>query len=146
MTRVMVDTNVFVSYLLRPGSNNAPNQVVNAAFARRFEMILSETTLAELARSVRDKPWLAAHIETGNMDAFTTELNQIAVIVPELAESLPSVTRDPKDDYLIAHAVLENIDYLVTGDKDLLVLKQIDTTRIVSPAEFVAILETETGD
>lgn len=50
------------------------------------------------------------------------------------------MTRDPKDDYLIAYAVIGEADYLVTGDKDLLVLEQIAGVTIVTPARFADLL------
>jgi predicted nucleic acid-binding protein len=60
----------------------------------------------------------------------------------EPASPLP-LTRDPKDDYLLTYALAGQADYLVTGDADLLVLGQVGTVRIVSPADFAALLATD---
>jgi putative PIN family toxin of toxin-antitoxin system len=49
---------------------------------------------------------------------------------------LVNVSRDSKDNYLLALAQTVNADYLVTGDEDLLVLKSFGTTRIMRFAEF----------
>lgn len=144
MMRVVIDTNILISYLLARNADRAPNLVVRAAFARRFELTLNETTFQELANSVRSKPYLAARIDQVALASFDTTLRQIATITPEIAQRLPSVSRDPGDDYLIAHSVLEQVDYLITGGKDLLVLGVVAGVPIVSPADFVAILETET--
>jgi predicted nucleic acid-binding protein len=65
----------------------------------------------------------------------------IAAALPPSAP-VPAVVRDPKDDYLIAHSVLEQVDYLVSGDKDLLVLGSVLGVRIVSPADFALLLRT----
>jgi hypothetical protein len=51
------------------------------------------------------------------------------------------VTRDPKDDYLIAYALVGAADYRVTGDRDLLVLGQVDDVKIVTPRAFATLLE-----
>jgi putative PIN family toxin of toxin-antitoxin system len=64
--------------------------------------------------------------------------------IPTIKEEIPAVTRDPKDDYLLAYALVGEADYLVTGDKDLLVLKQVDTVKIVTSREFLSILKTAT--
>jgi uncharacterized protein len=57
-----------------------------------------------------------------------------------MTKSLPTlraVPNDPKDDPIIATAVAEKADYLVTGDQaHLLPLGQYDGIRIVSPREF----------
>jgi len=45
--------------------------------------------------------------------------------------------RDPKDRYLLTYAVNYAIDFLITGDKDLLVLGQVENVRILTPAQFL---------
>lgn len=57
---------------------------------------------------------------------------------------IPRITRDLKDDYLLAYAVVGEADYLVTGDKDLLVLEKIGEVAIVSPADFAKLLTRST--
>ncbi len=44
--------------------------------------------------------------------------------------------RDPKDNFLLALAKDGDADYLITGDADLLVLKEFEKTKIVTLAEF----------
>ena len=53
----------------------------------------------------------------------------------------PPISRDPNDDYLLYFSEEYSLDYLVSGDKDLLVLKTYGNTRICTFAEFVAELE-----
>ncbi len=45
------------------------------------------------------------------------------------------VSRDSDDDNILATAAAGNCDYIITGDKDLLVLKEFNATRIVTPRE-----------
>ena len=49
--------------------------------------------------------------------------------------------RDSKDIYLLSFAESIKADYLVSGDKDLLVLKHHEATKIVSLSEFKMIME-----
>ena len=60
--------------------------------------------------------------------------DQTQWIVPELevVENL----RDPNDQLVIATALSGGVDYLITGDKDMLILKRIRKLVIVSPREF----------
>jgi hypothetical protein len=53
---------------------------------------------------------------------------------------LPGVSRDPKDNPLVACATEGAADYLVSGDADLLALGKHENTTMVSPREFVEIL------
>jgi predicted nucleic acid-binding protein len=58
------------------------------------------------------------------------------------APRVPVVTRDPSDDQVIACAVAAGADYLVTGDDDMLVLAEHQGIRIITPREFLDILES----
>lgn len=60
--------------------------------------------------------------------------SRMEVVAPE---NLPSqVCRDPDDDNILATAASGNCECIVTGDKDLLVLKQYGEIKILSPREF----------
>lgn len=143
--KVCLDANVFISYLLRSSDEHPPGIVINAGLAGRFDVILNEKTIIETRQSISSKPYLTQRIREIDLEALVVGLDLVATVIPETAAPLPLVTRDPGDDYLIAHSILEQIDYLVTGDKDLLVLGEVAGIHIVTPAEFVAILEAEPG-
>jgi predicted nucleic acid-binding protein len=53
----------------------------------------------------------------------------------------PDYSRDPKDDYLVAYGVVNEADYVITGDADLLVLGHIGRLQIVNPSDFVSLLK-----
>ncbi len=48
-----------------------------------------------------------------------------------------NVCRDPKDDKLLELATSGNADFLVTGDKDLLVLNPFRGVEIITPRKFL---------
>ena len=52
----------------------------------------------------------------------------------------PKICRDADDDFILAAAVKAGCDYLVTGDKDLLVLKKVSGLNIVTPREFAEVI------
>ena len=51
------------------------------------------------------------------------------------------IKRDPQDNEVLIAALEGNADYIVSGDYDLKELKSYKGIRIVSPAEFVKLLE-----
>lgn len=53
-------------------------------------------------------------------------------------ESKTNKCRDPKDNFLLSLSIDGKADFLVTGDSDLLILKKIENTQIVSWAEFIS--------
>jgi putative PIN family toxin of toxin-antitoxin system len=65
--------------------------------------------------------------------------------VSENPVKLPSdLCRDPDDLNILGLAVAGNVDCLVSGDKDLLVLKQVQGIPILTPREFYKRLQNKT--
>jgi putative PIN family toxin of toxin-antitoxin system len=139
--RATVDANVLISHLLKPAADGPPNRVVKAAIAQVFELVIVETTLLEMRDSIQAKPYLNERITSENTTQLESALRLSARVIPESIDNVPRLTRDPGDDYLLAHAILHDIAYLVSGDRDLLELGAFEGVRIVSPAAFAALLD-----
>ncbi len=140
--RVLIDTNVFISYLLSPRIKKGVVQEIMAAFmADRFTLLLPEALLEETLETVRRKPRLSARIPPYELKEFIDILQEFGETIPRIEQPIPQVTRDPKDDYLLAYALVGDADYLVSGDEDLLVLQdEISEVSILSPRQFAEIL------
>ena len=144
--RVLLDANLFVSYLLAPERESPSARIIRAALLGKFTLLLPEALLDELVRAVERKPYLRERIRPEEMAQLADILKSVAKIIPRITEPIPAVTRDPKDDYLIAYALVGEADYLVTGDKDLLVLEGVGTLRILTPRAFLGMLNERCGD
>ena len=139
--RVLLDSNILISYLLKPQADNPIVQVVRTAVAREFELLLPKELLEEVGHVVRSKKHLIKRITAKDLEELVDILSLSAVEMPEIIGDIPALTRDPKDDYLLAHAVVGEADYLVTGDEDLLVLKEVEGVKIVKASQFWEIME-----
>ena len=64
------------------------------------------------------------------------------IVVPAALES--PICRDPDDDIVLGTAITENAACIVTGDKDLLVIKRYHAVDIIRPSDF-AKYEAEKG-
>ena len=140
--RALFDVNVLVSALLPPPHlEGTIKRIVRAGLDRSFTLLLPEAVLAELRGTLAMVPYLVARIPPPVADEFVASLAAVAELLPPLTDPPPSLSRDPHDDYLLAHATAGHADYLVSGDKDVLALASNELPfRIVSPAEFLAIL------
>jgi len=139
--RVLIDTNVLVSYLVQPGREGAVGTVIHAALEGQFTLLMPQALLNELIVTVRGKPRLAKRIPLEELEIFVALLAQSGEGVATIAEPIPAATRDRNDDYLLAYALLGAADYLVTGDRDLLILnEQIAGLTILTPAQFATLL------
>lgn len=139
--RVVIDTNVYISFLLGVGVPTPPSKVVMAGIEGHFSVVCSERLIGEIRRNVSTKPYLVKRIPPTELDLLINTLSEQAIFVVDDFEELPEFSRDRNDDYLIMIALLGQADYLVSGDPDLRVLGEFEGVRIVSPAEFANILD-----
>ena len=127
--RVVLDTNVLVSGLAYPSS--VPGNIVSIFLAGGLDVVLSRHILDETLRvlpRVKIVKRSAAEIRdiVGNV-RFRAEVIEPAKIVdPEL--------RDAADQPVLGTLVASGADYLITGDKDSLVLA--GRYPVITPAEF----------
>jgi uncharacterized protein len=140
--RVLLDANILISYLLTPDGASPPVRIVEAAVWPKFVLLLPEALVEEMVVRIGSKPYLADRIRSAELTQFLEILRSAAEIIPRITEDIPAVTRDPKDDYLLAYALVGRADYLVTGDADLLMFRRLGNTQIVTPRDFGRILET----
>lgn len=71
----------------------------------------------------------------GQKDDLFNSLAQNGELVELISEV--DLCRDPDDNHLLALCKDGKADMLITGDKDLLVLKRFGKTRILAPADFI---------
>lgn len=138
--RVLIDANIFISYLLKSDQDRTISRIIEAGFAGKFTILLPEEVIREFDKKLIEKKYLAAHISSEDAQEFTQLLESVAERIPTITEEIPAVTRDRKDDYLIAYAAVGKADYLVSGDEDLEALGKVEDITIISPAAFLQIL------
>ena len=136
--RAVVDVNVLISGVLSAKGPSA--EILHAIRYGYFELVVSELLLAELKRTLA-YPKLRKRIPSEKAAAFANWLRDHGSLTEDPVSPLPVGSRDPDDDYLLALAINRRA-YLVTGDKDLLVLS--DDLPILTAAQFAAKL-CETG-
>lgn len=144
--RVLADTNIYISYLLSPHQDSFVLLLFDKIADDEITLLVSAPLLDEIEATVKRKPYLLKNISEQELKRFTQLLKRISEEIPLITTPIPVATRDPKDDYLIAYAVLGKADYLVTVDKDLLVLEKVGKVKIVHSGEFRAILKSSSSN
>ncbi|MDO8213873.1 putative toxin-antitoxin system toxin component, PIN family [Conexibacter sp. CPCC 206217] len=136
MIRVVVDPGVFISALIG-AAGSPPDRVVQAWIDDRIEVVVSSQLLAELRR-VALRPKFRRWFDEVRARELIARIERQATVRPDPAPT-PGVTRDPADDYLVALARAEQVDAIVSGDRDL-AEAGIESPPVQRPAEFVARL------
>ncbi len=100
-------------------------------------LLLPEELLDELATKLRANAKLGRRISPEDSGEYIALLRSVAVTLAPTREAIPAVVRDPKDDYLLAYALLNKAGFPITRDKDLLSLERVEQLLMVSPFQFV---------
>ena len=131
--KVVLDTNVVVSGFLNPGKCR---QILDLAVRRQILVASSPNLEAELIRVLRDK---LAYSQAELMQAVVTYREVVCQTV--FPQKRLRVVRDQADNRVVEVAVEARADVVVTGDKDLLVLKEYKGIRMVLPGDYLRFME-----
>jgi putative PIN family toxin of toxin-antitoxin system len=99
------------------------------------QMLTALDLIAEL-EGVLKRDYIQTLIRTEEGQALLDAITQKADVLPALGP-VPAYTRDAKDDKFVACALVGDVNYLITEDKDLLVLEAVGDVRIVTPYDFL---------
>ncbi len=137
MIRIVLDTNLIVSALLKPDSN--PNRIISLVREEKVLLLISDAICFELTRvlfypKIRNR--LVASDE--ELERFVQLLRTVAIITPG-SLSLPLLAADPDDTKYLVCAVEGRADYIVSGDHHLTDLVIYKGIRIVTPVEFIQL-------
>lgn len=132
--RVVIDTNIWISFLIGKRLSGLHRHIDSG----RIKIVACEAQLRELV-DVLNRPRIRKYIPAEQAEEFLDLFCEAALFVKP--EQGPSLCRDPKDDYLLYTALAAQADYLVSGDDDLLSLRNIGSTRIISFTDFEAAMK-----
>ena len=133
MLRLVLDTNILVSSLLR--KQTPPYQLYRAWREGIFELLTSQTQIKELHR-VLHYPRLQRYLTPEEAQEMLAGVVTYAILV----SPLPSVSYspDPDDNLILATAIAGHADYLISGDKShVLALKKIEEIPILSARQAI---------
>lgn len=139
---VVLDTTVLISAFITPGG--AASEVLDYVGAR-FTLVTSIDILAELSSRLINKRKLRERYRYTDAQAeeFVEIVEALCGLVVNEPAALVGVVRDPNDDMIVACAATAHADFIVTRDKDLLSLGQYESTRMVTPRQFIGLLGDE---
>jgi len=130
--KLVLDTNVLVAALVADG---LCRDLVRRR-VRDQELCTSEPLLEELAVTLRRK------FGVRGADIPLLEEYRRRALLVEPAALPATVSRDPDDDMVLATAIAAKADVIVSGDDDLLCLKSHQGIRILSPRQFLELLNS----
>ncbi len=140
MMRVVIDTNIFISMAL---AKQGPMQKLRTLWREGEFSVLSSSELIQEVKEVLEYPRLASFLTSEAKRTLLAELDTLAEAVI-LGRPFPDFEEDEDNRFLLALLRDGKADYLVTGDKKLLALKQFDGKPVLAAATFLIRLEGNT--
>ena len=132
--RVVIDNNVFIRYLLKPSA--AIRRLIEDLWLGDQILVVSAPELFQELREVLDRETIRAYIHSEEGLVLLEALQAKAEIYPALG-AIPVYSRDPKDDKFIACAIIGQASFLISEDRDLLALEEIEGIQILTPYDFL---------
>jgi uncharacterized protein len=142
MTRVVLDTNLFVSAILSP--KGKPASILRMVLDARLDLVLSPAILKEVNLVM-------------NYGKIRRLLSKRSIMPVKIKDTLQKITKtailvsgeidvrlidkDPSDNMLLACAIEGKADYIISGDHHLTDIISLEGISIVTPDHFLKLLE-----
>jgi len=132
--KIIFDTNLWISFLITKDYNFLDEYVEN----RKVKLVFSEESIQEFIEVVGRAKFKKYFTDKDIKHLFNI-FDKFGVLIK--VTSHVDLCRDNKDNFLLNLAIDSKADYIVTGDKDLLEVKKIKKTKIITIKELKTILQ-----
>lgn len=131
--KVVFDTNIFISAFVIPGSQG--EEAYLHAMKGNFNLFSSVAILTEMAQKLREKfGW-----QENKITRLLKAISKVATIIKTRPHF--HLLADDPDNRILECAISVKADFIVTGDKHLLSLKNFQNISIVKLSNFLEVLE-----
>ncbi|MEI6728554.1 MAG: putative toxin-antitoxin system toxin component, PIN family [bacterium] len=133
--KIIFDTNIYFSAFV---FDRKILNLLDKVF-QEHSVYLSENTFKEITSKLTGDKIKAINkgYSEEKVNEFLTKIDRESFIVKP--NTTVTICRDPHDNMFLELALFVKADYLVTGDNDLLVIKEFQGTKILKPSQFLEI-------
>ncbi|MCW7494806.1 putative toxin-antitoxin system toxin component, PIN family [Leptospira sp. 2 VSF19] len=135
MLKVLLDTNIYISAIL---FNGKPKLVLQDLIDEAFVGYISNEILDEIEETLT-KPKFK--LPKDFIQFTIEEIRNVTAIIKNKPLKDYLNLRDRDDFHILETAFSANVDFIITGDKDLLTLEKIKSLKIITPDEYLKIKE-----
>ena len=129
--KVVLDTNVYLSGIIFGGNSR---HILDLIIQKKILGFTSPSILLEISQKLKHKfQWKTEQIQV----TIKTMAKTITLVNPQ--KKLNLVKMDKKDNKILEAAIEPKVDFIITGDKHLLQLKNCKNIEIVSPSDFLTL-------
>ncbi len=130
MIRIIIDTNLWIKFLITKDFFQIEQSLIN----EEITLLFSDELLTEFIE-VTSRPKFKKYFTKIDVDNILSTMHHYAEFI-NVTTSI-DLCRDPKDNFLLALSIDGKANYLVSGDLDLISIKKIKKTKIISISNFI---------
>lgn len=130
VSRIVLDTNLWISFLISKDFTKLDDLL----FGNKCILIFSEELLQQFL-TVAKRPKFRRFFSQNDIEELIETIEDYAEFID--VKTQLKVCRDPKDNFLLSLSQEGQVDYLLTGDKDLLALNNFGSTTIITISAFL---------
>jgi len=128
--KVIIDTNLWISFLLTKDFTRVDKIIAD----KKLVLLFSQELIDEIIE-VTQRRKFRKYFPLDDIERLLLKIRDRAEFIK--IKSIITDCRDPKDNFLLSLSVDGNATHLITGDKDLLVLKDYGETKILTMAGYL---------
>lgn len=128
--RIILDTNLWLSFLINKGHS----KLTALLLTHKYELVFSQELMDEFIE-VAARSKFKKYFRPSDLHELIRSIEPYATYV-EVSSDV-DLCRDRKDNFLLNLSIDGNVAFLITGDKDLLELKRVGKTQIITLTEFL---------
>lgn len=141
MTRIVLDTNIIISALLKEGS--APALILSLALEGHIQLCMTEEIFAEYT-GVLSREKFQSLDQASVRKALLSIKRKSLWVSPSMRINVIKI--DPEDNKFLECALEAKAHYLITGNRKHFPMSHYDETRIISPVDFLYWIAKEMFD
>lgn len=133
--KIVIDTNVYISAIFWGGK---PRKVVDLGRDKKIHIFSS----VDIEKEVAEKLMTKFKFDEEEVNQILLDISTFTIPV-RVTKRIQAVTDDPDDDKFIECAVSCKADYIISGDRHLLALKEYAGIKILRASEFLSSYSQE---
>ena len=135
--KLVLDTNIFISAFYWGGNSQ---KIIDRVIEGIDELYISEEIINEISE-VMARPKFKTERKT--IDGYIKTIIKSGKII-KIEGKIKGICRDKDDDDKLECAIISNADFLITGDEDILILKNYENVKIITQKEYFDIIKSAT--
>ena len=135
--RIVIDSNIFISAFFYKGN---PLKIWMRVIEGLDALYITKDIIEEIEDVIYSEKFKA---DKNEIERFIKVIKKTSKLITP-STIIDNVCRDKDDNKILSCAISANADFIITGDKDLLVLKEFNNIKILTSKEYLEYMNLNT--